>query len=141
MSTKIIKALVDGVIQNIEVEDITSPAQMPSYDERIDVLEDKHEVVITEGNLLVGDGTPEPKEMTPSEVLEHINGSNFLPLSTSEYEALGDNFNANTLYMLTDGDEGGGLPSSTDDDNGKFLRVVNGAPVWYAIPNAEEATF
>ena len=103
MATKIIKALVDGVIQNIEVEDMTSPEQMLSPEERLDVLEDKHEVVISEGSMLVGDGTPELKEMAPEEVREHIKASNFLPLTTSEYEALEDD--ANTLYMLTDSED------------------------------------
>lgn len=107
MATKIIKALVDGVIQNIEVEDMTSPEQMLSYDERIDVLEDKHEVVITDGNLLVGDGTPEPKEMTPEEMLEHINGASVVTLTTSEYEELENTeaINTNNLYVLTDAEE------------------------------------
>lgn len=39
------------------------------------------------------------------------------------------------------GGEGGGLPEVSTEDNGKFLRVVNGAPAWASIPNAEEATF
>lgn len=34
-----------------------------------------------------------------------------------------------------------GVPSSTTNDNGKFLRVVNGAAAWATIPNAEEASF
>lgn len=33
------------------------------------------------------------------------------------------------------------LPSYTASDNGKFLRVVNGAAAWTTIPNAEEAEF
>ena len=33
------------------------------------------------------------------------------------------------------------IPEPTYTDNGKFLQVVNGAPVWMAIKNAEEATF
>lgn len=36
---------------------------------------------------------------------------------------------------------GGGVPPATADDNGKFLRVVNGSPAWATIPYAEEATF
>lgn len=107
MATKIIKALVDGVIQNIEVEDMTSPEQMLSPEERLDVLEDKHEVVISEGSMLVGDGTPEPKEMTPDEVLSHINGASVVTLTTAEYEELenAEATNANHLYMLTDAEE------------------------------------
>lgn len=107
MATKIIKALVDGVIQNIEVEDMTSPEQMLSPEERLDVLEDKHEVVISEGSMLVGDGTPELKEMTPEEVLEHINGASVVTLTTSEYEELENTeaINTNNLYVLTDAEE------------------------------------
>ncbi len=34
-----------------------------------------------------------------------------------------------------------GLPAYTADDEGKFLRIVDGTPKWVAIPNAEEASF
>lgn len=37
--------------------------------------------------------------------------------------------------------DGGVVPSPTSEDEGKFLRVVNGETVWASIPNAEEATF
>ena len=33
------------------------------------------------------------------------------------------------------------IPEPTTDDNGKFLRVIDGAASWMAIENAEEATF
>lgn len=101
MVTKIIKALVNGVIQNIEVEDITSPEQPLSYEERLDTLEGKHEVVFTDGNFLVGNGTNELEEITPDDVLEHINGASITTMTSDEYEAL-EETNANTLYMLTD---------------------------------------
>ena len=34
-----------------------------------------------------------------------------------------------------------GLPKHTEEDEGKFLRIVNGAPAWAAIPNAEDYSF
>lgn len=34
-----------------------------------------------------------------------------------------------------------GVPVYTSDDEGKFLRIVNGVPTWVAVPNAEEAAF
>ena len=106
MATKIIKAWVNGAIQNIEVEDVVSPAQPLSYEDRIDTLEGKHKVVISEGSMLVGDGTPELKEMAPSEVLEHIGGAGVSIMTTAEYEAMSeDDKNANILYGLSDGDE------------------------------------
>lgn len=33
------------------------------------------------------------------------------------------------------------VPAWTEDDEGKFLRIVNGTPAWVSIPNAEEAAF
>lgn len=39
MATKIIKAWIDGAVQDIEVEDITSPEPELSYDERLEILE------------------------------------------------------------------------------------------------------
>lgn len=106
MATKIIKAWINGAIQEIEVEEMTSPAQPLSVEERVNKLEDKHEVVFTDGNLLVGNGTEELEEMTPEEVLSHINGASVRTMTTAEYEALEESeTNANTLYMLTDSEE------------------------------------
>lgn len=114
MATKTIKAWIDGAIQNIEVEDVISPAQPISVEERLDTLEDKHEVVITDGNLLVGNGTTDLEEMTPEEVLSHINGASVMTMTTAEYEAL-EETNANTLYMLTDAEEEEEVLITTDD--------------------------
>lgn len=36
---------------------------------------------------------------------------------------------------------GNALPAVTASDNGKFLRVVNGAPAWATVQNAEEVSF
>ena len=33
------------------------------------------------------------------------------------------------------------VPAWTEADEGKFLRIVNGAPTWATIPSAEEAEF
>lgn len=104
MATKIIKAWIDGAIQEIEVEDIISPEQPLSPEERLDILEDKP--IIADGNLLVGNGTEELEEMTPEEVLSHINGASIATMTTAEYEAMGDgDSNANTLYVLTDAED------------------------------------
>lgn len=104
MATKTIKAWIDGAIQEIEVEDIVSPEQPLCPEERLDILEDKP--IIADGNLLVGNGTEELEEMTPEEVLSHINGASIATMTTAEYEAMGDgDSNANTLYVLTDAEE------------------------------------
>lgn len=34
-----------------------------------------------------------------------------------------------------------GVPAPTTGDDGKFLRVVNGAATWASVPKAEEASF
>ena len=142
MATKIIKAWIDGAIQEIEVEDIISPEQETSLDERVEELEGKHNVVITDGNLLVGNGTTELEELTPEEVLSHINGASVATMTTEEYEAMGDDkANANTLYVLTDSEEEAPLPTVSEGDNGSFLRVVDGAWSIATVSSAEEVGF
>ena len=121
MATKIIKAWINGAVQEIEIEEMTSPAQPLSVEERVDTLEGKHEVVVTKGNLLVGDGTPELKEITPNEMLEHINGASVMTLTTAEYEALTpEETNANTLYMITDAED---EPSGGGGEIGDLITV------------------
>ena len=39
MATKIIKAWIDGAVQEIEIEDVTSPEFAPSIDKRLENLE------------------------------------------------------------------------------------------------------
>ena len=39
MATKIIKAWIDGAVQEIEIEDVTSPNLAPSIDKRLETLE------------------------------------------------------------------------------------------------------
>ena len=60
---------------------------------------------IGSGNFLVTNGDESMVEMTPDEVLDYINGANVMTMTTAEYEALGENINANTLYALTDAEE------------------------------------
>lgn len=104
MATKIIKAFINGAIQEIEIEEMTSPAQGLSYEDRLLDLEDKP--IIADGNFLVGNGTEEMEEISPDEVLSHINGASVTALTTDEYESLTDDqIDANTLYMITDVEE------------------------------------
>ena len=50
-----------------------------------------------------------------------------------------DDTNAKTLATTDYVDNK--IPSCTADNNGQFLRVVNGVATWTTVPNAEEATF
>lgn len=102
MATKIIKALVDGVVKNIEVEDIISPELLPSVEERVEDLEESHK--ITDGNFLVGNGDNGLVEMTPEETLFHINGASVVMMTSAEIDALEDK-NAATIYIPTDIEE------------------------------------
>lgn len=43
--------------------------------------------------------------------------------------------------ILKDGSRMSKVFNPAQNDNGKFLRVVNGSPTWVDIPNAEEAAF
>lgn len=115
MATKIIKAWVNGAVQEIEVEDIIFDEQEPSVedrlasleeseiytDERLDALEDKP--IVADGNFLVGDGTEDMREVTPDEVLARINGVSVREMTQAEFDALTDeDSDANTLYAISD---------------------------------------
>ena len=59
----------------------------------------------------------------------------FYPLTTVDQVILED---GRRLSAVLDGTM---VPSTTTDDNGKILKVINGSPAWTTIPNAEEASF
>ena len=59
----------------------------------------------------------------------------FYPLTTVDQIIMEDGSRLNTVLDKP------AIPSTSTNDDGKFLRVVNGTPAWEAIPNAEEATF
>ena len=63
MATKIIKAWIDGSIQNIEVEDIISDPQEPSIEDRLSAIEQTHSPEIVRTITLLADaweGTASP---------------------------------------------------------------------------------
>lgn len=47
----------------------------------------------------------------------------------------------NIVAKITDVAQSVGTPTVTTDDNGKFLRVVDGTWTATTVPNAEEASF
>lgn len=55
MATKIIKAWINGAIQNIEVEDIISPEQEPSIEDRLLAIEQTHSPEIVRSVTLLAD--------------------------------------------------------------------------------------
>lgn len=55
MSTKIIKAWIDGTVQEIEVEDIDSGVQQPSIEDRLTAIEQTHSPEIVRSATLLAD--------------------------------------------------------------------------------------
>lgn len=72
---------------------------------------------------------------------------NFFALTAGESHTVGiyrDSTVVKTIdpkFLPESGSASNGLPAATTEDEGKFLRVVNGAAAWVAVPNAEEASF
>lgn len=59
----------------------------------------------------------------------------FYPLTTADQVIMEDDNRLNTFL-----DKVNDVLSTTTNDNGKFLRVVDGVPVWVTISNAEEVS-
>ena len=45
------------------------------------------------------------------------------------------------VFFLQDDSSSNNIPTPTEEDNGKFLRVINGQPKWVSIPIAESSSF
>ena len=56
-----------------------------------------------------------------------------------QYHTLDEKYIPDTIARISNITEG--LPAYTAEDEDKFLRIVNGAPTWVSLPNAEEASF
>jgi len=57
--------------------------------------------------------------------------------AAADAKAVGDAIAA-VNEMITEINE---VPDATSEDEGKFLRVINGTPSWQTIQNAEEVSF
>lgn len=74
--------------------------------------------------------------LKPQSPLQHKDGDYFYPLTSVDQVIMEDGSRLNaTLNSINP------IIETTTSDNGKFLRVVNGAPVWATVLNAEEASF
>lgn len=73
--------------------------------------------------------------LKPQSPLKDVDGDHIYPLTTVDQVILED---GRRLSAVLDGTM---VPSTTTDDNGKILKVINGSPAWTTIPNAEEASF
>ena len=93
--------------------------------EEYDAIETKSEDTM----YIVTDGEGGEVSITVDE--EVIEGSKNAVSSGAVYNAI--------TAVSADIDER--IPKVTADDNGKFLRVVNGAPAWATVRNAEEVSF
>lgn len=74
MATKIIKAWVDGAVQEIEIKDMTSPELTPTIDNRLETLENSVPRVSTVTLLAdawVGDASPYSQVVEIEGVTEH----------------------------------------------------------------------
>lgn len=73
--------------------------------------------------------------LKPQTPIRDIDGDYIYPLTTVDQVIMKD---GGRLSKVLDGAI---VPAPTSNDNGKFLKVVNGSPVWVDISNAEEMSF
>jgi hypothetical protein len=79
---------------------------------------------------------PSTKEKPQSPLYSTSNDTHFYPLTTVDQVICDDGSRLNNkLDTLLD------VSNITTNDNGKFLRIVDGAPAWSAILYAEEDEF
>ena len=84
--------------------------------------------------------------LKPQSPIKDKDGDYIYPLTTVDQVVMPDGRRLNAVLSDMDNDDNDAVvdyivPTPTTDDNGKFLKVVNGSPTWAAIPNAEEAAF
>lgn len=113
-----------------------------NWDEVSDFIPKAGEIIIydkdsntSKQRLKVGDGE------TSVENLAFITGEIYAQREEPK------NAGEGAIWVVPDGtsnsffEENGLLPDFSENDNGKFLSVVDGVPVWITVNNAEEADF
>lgn len=78
--------------------------------------------------------------LKPQSPLQHKDGDYFYPLTTADQVIMEDGSRLSAV-LSNEGSSGSALPSVTEEDNGKFLRVVDGVATWQTVPSAEGASF
>lgn len=73
--------------------------------------------------------------LKPQSPIKDIDGDYIYPITTVDQVIMKD---GGRLSKVIDGAM---VPTPTSNDNGKFLKVVNGSPAWVNISNAEEMSF
>lgn len=56
-------------------------------------------------------------------------------------ELAAGNIDENAIYLTPDKHNTQSIPEITQEDEGKFLRVVYGVAAWSSVPQAEEVKF
>ena len=114
MSTKIIKAWINGAVQEIEVEDIVSPELEPSVEERLDILEGKIPTISTI-TLLADAWTGDSSPYSQTIVINKVTANSMVDLQPTPEQ----------LTVWQDD----GLAFTTLNDNGTiYVYVAGGKP-------------
>ena len=103
MATKIIKAWIDGAVQNIEVEDMTSPALAPNIDNRLETLENKVPRV-SEVTLLASGWVGEASPYTQVVEIEGVTEYSQVDLKPSAEQL--DVFHNKDIGFVTENEDG-----------------------------------
>lgn len=74
-------------------------------------------------------------------ITEDLGSLQIHKLTQDQYDAAlaAGELDENAIYLTED--DSGGVPDCTTDDNGKFLRVVDGVATWAALESAEGVSF
>lgn len=80
--------------------------------------------------------------LKPQSPLQHKDGDYFYPLTTVDQVIMEDGSRLNSVIYSKEEineiiDNIESVPVSTIEDNGKFLRVVNGVATWQTVASAE----
>ena len=77
-------------------------------------------------------------------ITENLSTLKIHKLTQAQYERelAAGRIDENALYLTPDENgDNSGIPSCSADNNGQFLRVVNGVATWATIRNGEEVAY
>ena len=132
-----------GRVTVVEGKASANEAAIEAIDDRVNVLESISKSYLTGGEDAIKNAVDAAAALGQTGIDNAAAAHTAAEAADAKAQTAQDEVDA--LELVVDGVNnaiaGNLVPERSTDDNGKFLRIVNGVPAWATVPRAEESSF